>query len=491
VRRRLYTLLKSIRPAPVLVVGDVILDRYILGAVERISPEAPVQVFEVSGEYDVLGGAANVAANVAGLGGRAFLAGVVGRDDDARLVRSILKKWRISADGLTPDPSRPTTRKTRLMALRQQMLRVDRENRHEVSREVGDRMLERIEKYLPRCGGVIVSDYGKGAAPAWLLKRLFRLCKTAGKEVIVDPKGKDYSIYAGASVITPNKMEAAAASGVDIVMERDYALAARRLFRTTGARRLVITRGAEGMSVFGADGSCAHLKAEALEVFDVSGAGDTVIAAIGALYFSGAPLEDAAAVANVAAGIEVGHLGARPVTREEVLASLDEDGPGAGKLMTQRQAGAYASRQRALGRAVVFTNGCFDLLHAGHVQLLRQARALGDCLVVGLNTDASIRRLKGASRPLLDETDRVEILAALDCVDAVTLFSEDTPLSLISTVKPDVLVKGGDYRVVDVVGREVVENRGGRVEIIPLVEGKSTSALIDAIVHKHGRGARR
>jgi len=228
-----------------------------------------------------------------------------------------------------------------------------------------------------------------------------------------------------------------------------------------------------------------HLPAEALEVFDVSGAGDTVVAALGALIFAGVSVEEAAMAANVAAGVEVGHLGACPVTREEILKRLGRNMPQGGKLMGRAQAASYAAKLRAGNRKVVFTNGCFDLLHAGHVKLLREARAMGDSLIVGLNTDASTRRLKGSGRPLLGESDRVEIISALDCVDAVVLFGEDTPLKLIEAVKPDVLIKGGDYRDEDVVGRTVVEKRGGLVALVDLAQGKSTSNLIETILKTH------
>ncbi|MBI4828065.1 MAG: D-glycero-beta-D-manno-heptose 1-phosphate adenylyltransferase [Nitrospinae bacterium] len=488
-RRRLLEIFGELKPRPTLVVGDVILDRYLEGHVERISPEAPAPVFESRGEREVAGGAANVAANVAALGARAALVGVTGRDADAARLRALLAGQGISPRGLVADPSRVTTRKTRLMAQRQQMLRVDRETRESAPRAAGERMLAAIRLELPRVGGVIVSDYGKGALPEWLLKELFALCRKAGKETIVDPKGADYARYRGAAMITPNRAEAAAAARMEIVREEDYEKAAARLFEITGARRLVITRGPEGMSVFDGPGKPGlRLAAEALEVFDVSGAGDTVIAALGVALFSGVELEAAARIANVAAAIEVGHLGAWAVSRQEIMDRLDGGAPR--KIMDRAQVAAFAKAARARGEAVVFTNGCFDLLHAGHIKLLRQARAFGDRLIVGLNTDRSVRRLKGPGRPALSEDDRAEILAALDCVDAVSLFDEPTPLKLIRAALPDVLVKGGDYTVDAVVGREVVEKRGGRVELVRLVEGRSTTGLINRILDAHGHKPR-
>ncbi len=486
-RSRLYDLVKSTKPASLLVVGDIILDRYISGSVDRISPEAPVQVLEVTDEREVLGGAANVAANAAAMGAKVRLVGLVGKDENAASVRRLLKKWGIGSGGLVADRSRPTTRKSRVVALRQQMLRVDREKKHAISKEIGASLLQKVEKALPHCDGVILSDYGKGVAESWLLKKLFAACRRAGKRVIVDPKGNDYSKYRGAHLITPNKKEAAIASGVDIKAEKDYIKTARKLLDITGAGKLVITRGGEGMSVFSKQGEAMTLTAEALEVFDVSGAGDTVVAALGVYTFSGLSGEDSARVANVAAGIEVGRLGAWPVSQEEIIGTL-ENGDGTSKLMNSQQAAALSKKMKARDKIVVFTNGCFDLLHAGHVKLLRKAKAMGDCLIVGLNSDSSIRRLKGDSRPLLTETDRLEIVSALDCVDAIALFDEDTPLKLIKAVKPDVLVKGSDYDVQSVVGRDVVEKYGGRVELVDLVKGKSTTGLIEKILNKQNGG---
>jgi len=486
-RQRLCRLLNDAKPGAILVVGDIILDRYVEGSVERISQEAPVQVFEAAQERELLGGGANVAANVAALGASVYLVGVVGRDDFARSIRCMLKKWGINASGLIVDQSRPTTRKTRFLSVGQQMLRVDHEMRHGVSMEIGRKMLDKIEKAVKKCSGVIISDYGKGALPGWLLKKIFAICKKAGRQVMVDPKGADYSRYIGATMITPNKKETSASAGIDIKDEKDYKKAALRIFKSARIEKLVITRGSEGMSVYSKPDAGVRLPAEALEVFDVSGAGDTVIATLSTMLFSGFSLDDAARIANVAAAIEVGHVGAWPVTKEDILIKLGKDGPGAGKLMNRAQGASYAKKLKAQNKKVVFTNGCFDLLHAGHVKLLRKARAFGDCLIVGINTDNSIRRLKGKNRPLLNDNDRIEIMGALDCVDAVIPFDEDTPLKLIEAIKPDVLAKGADYKVKNVIGRDIVKRYGGRVELIALVAGKSTSGLIETILKNHGK----
>ncbi|MBI4665965.1 MAG: D-glycero-beta-D-manno-heptose-7-phosphate kinase [Nitrospinae bacterium] len=483
--QRLYEALASMRPPRVMVVGDVILDIYVRGVIERISPEAPAQVLEITGEEILLGGAANVAANAAALGADARLVGLVGKDSAAQALRGLLKKRKIPSESLVIDQTRPTTTKTRFMAMRQQMLRVDRERRHTAPPDAMEKMLARIRANIGKCDGLIISDYGKGALPDKFLEKLIALARASGKMVVVDPKGRDYSKYRGATIITPNRKEASLASGVDIKDEDDYRQAAERLFEITKAQHILITRGEEGMTVFHRRGRGVHLPAEALEVFDVSGAGDTVIAALAVMLFAGHTLEDAAKVANVAAAIEVGHVGAKAVAKDEVLRRLSPEPTGSLKAMTRKEAAAFAKRARGEGRTVVFTNGCFDIIHAGHVDYLFKARAAGDVLILGLNTDSSVRKLKGKNRPLMNENDRLKVLSALSCVDAVTLFNEDTPLNLIKAVQPDIVVKGGDYTPDTVVGRDVVEKRGGKVVIVPLMEGRSTTGIINHIVGKY------
>ncbi|VAX23917.1 ADP-heptose synthase / D-glycero-beta-D-manno-heptose 7-phosphate kinase [hydrothermal vent metagenome] len=483
--KHLLEVFTSIKPPTILVVGDLILDRYVRGKIERISPESPAQVLEVTDESETLGGAGAVAANVSSLGGVALIVGVVGKDKAAVLLRRQLKKWGVKAQGLVADSSRPTTIKTRFISLRQQMLRVDRESREEVSEIICEKMISKIEGMIGSVDGVIVSDYSKGALPPKFLKKLFTVCRKNRKRVIVDPKGGDYSRYRGAWAITPNTKEAEMASGVEIKSTNDCKRAALRLFDIAKVKSIVITRGEEGMTVFHSRTKSARIPAQALEVFDVSGAGDTVIAAISLLSFAGAPLGDAARLANVAAGVEVGHVGAWAVTASELISKLSEKAHGEEKIMNAIEAAAFAAKLAAENKKVVFTNGCFDLLHAGHVMLLERARRFGDALIVGINSDSSIARLKGENRPLLGEEDRLHILSALNCVDGVALFAEDTPLKLIKAIKPGILVKGGDYTPESVVGKEVVEKHGGRVEIIPLLGGKSTSGIIEKILKKH------
>ncbi|HJM83147.1 MAG TPA: D-glycero-beta-D-manno-heptose 1-phosphate adenylyltransferase [Nitrospinota bacterium] len=490
---RLYSLLKTTVLKPIVVAGDIIIDKYVNGSVGRISPEAPVQVFEVTSENDVLGGAANVAANVAALGAETRIVGLVGYDKDAATVKALLKKSRIKINGIVSDSSRSTTRKARIISMHQQMLRIDRENRHPVSRKIGERLLKRFEESLKGCGGVIISDYAKGAVPEWVLKRMFALCKKAKIQAVVDPKGGDYSKYKGATLITPNQIEASTATSVDVNNDQDLHEIASRILKITGSKKLVITRGSDGMNVYSKStgntglSEGTHLPAEALEIFDVSGAGDTVIAILGALTFSGVCLEDAARIANLAAAIGVGHFGPWPVSKSEIFRRIKASNTPLTKLMTISQVNSFASSMRAQKKRIVFTNGCFDLLHAGHVSLLNKARAFGAVLIVGLNTDQSIRRLKGDKRPLINESDRVEVLSALDCVDSIVLFGENTPLKLIKEIKPDVIVKGADYKIAQVIGRAEIEKAGGRVELIKLTPGRSTTNVLDTILKKYNK----
>ena len=479
---RLSGIVEGKKSPAIVVVGDIILDRYVRGKIERISPESPAQVLDVTEEEEMLGGAANVAANVVAMGGKATLVGVVGDDDAAKTIRHLLKKQKINAEGLVSDRERPTTRKTRLMALNQQMLRVDRERRHAIKGQVAKKLVEKVEKLVAKADGVIISDYGKGALPGSVIKKIIGAANKRKIKVIVDPKGTAYKKYAGVSLITPNKKEAAKATDITIKTESDFAKAAKILFRETKADNILITRGGEGMSLFYKNGKSLLLPAEALEVFDVSGAGDTVTAAVAVFHFGGASLEDSARIANVAASIEVTHVGAKAVDKDEILASLKPANHTADKILTKKEAAQLAASLRAEGKTVVFTNGCFDILHAGHITYLEKARALGDELIIGLNTDSSVKKLgKGDGRPVTGEKERAKVLAALSCVSAVTLFGEETPLKLIEAVKPDILVKGGDYLPQNVVGAGVVEKRGGKVMIMPLVKGRSTTAIIGRI----------
>ncbi len=470
----------------VLVIGDLMLDEYLWGRVERISPEAPVQVVEVRREELRLGGAGNVINNLAALGANVRVCSVLGDDADGHLLRELLAERRVDIDGILLVSGRVTSRKTRVLASNQQIVRIDRETRSEISPAQERQLAEAVCAALPSCQILLISDYLKGVLPEGLLQEIIAAARKAGVPVVVDPKGNDYRKYRGATALTPNRKEAQAASGVAISDEASLCRAGRQLCVDLELEALVLTRSEEGMSLFYRDGNALHLPTEAREVFDVSGAGDTVLALLGLGLAAGLSLADAARLSNLAAGIVVGKVGTSTVTAAEILEALGRQHLDAdSKIHERKTLAALLESRRALGQKVVFTNGCFDLLHVGHVKYLQAARKLGDLLVLGLNTDDSIRRLKGPKRPLIGEDERAHILAALDCIDYVVLFDEDTPLELIGTLRPDILVKGADYTPEGVVGKDLVESWGGRVELIDLVDGRSTSSIIDKILQAY------
>jgi len=463
----------------VWVVGDLMLDEYLRGRVERISPEAPVPVVHVSGRERRPGGAANVAHQLARLGAKVHLAGVVGDDDAGRALVAQCGEAGIDAAAVATVPGRCTTQKLRVLGHGQQMMRLDWEEPAPPP-GLAAALLASLGA-LPPPEVLIVSDYAKGVVSAELVAGLVARMRAAGVRSLVDPKNADFRHYRGASVVTPNlrELEAAARRRLDPRDPAAVAGAARELARTAELEAIVVTLGEHGMLVVPRDAPEVPIAATRRPVFDVTGAGDTAIAVLALGLAGGAALADAAAVANAAAGLTVSEIGAVAVGREEILAALSP--VGAPPVLDRAALAARAEGWRRAGKRVVFTNGCFDLLHAGHLDLLHRAAALGDVLVVAINSDASVRRLKGPERPLVSEGDRAAVLAALDAVDAVTVFDEDTPLEAIRAVRPDVLVKGQDYRLADVVGRDLVESWGGRVELLPLVPGRSTSSLVERI----------
>ena len=467
---------------PVLVVGDLMLDQYFWGDVGRISPEAPVPVVKVNGKTVSLGGAGNVAANLSGLGCPVTLVGLIGDDAAAATLKGMLAEARIDDRCLT-DNRRPTTTKTRVMAGKQQVVRLDEENGAAIDRDTETGILAALTDLLPSAASVVLSDYGKGmlVRPAFV-QAIVAACRSTGVPLFIDPKGRDWSRYAGATCVTPNTAELERVHGSRLADDEMLESAAVELRRRLNLDWLLVTRGPRGMTLFGNDDQKITISARTREVFDVSGAGDTVIATLAACAGAGLPMPAAAAVANTAAGIVVGKVGTQPVTLAALMRELDVvDGhPPTStlwKVADLQDAEARLSRWRQAEQRIVFTNGCFDLLHPGHVSLLHQARHLGDRLIVGLNTDASIRRLKGETRPILPGDDRAAILSALEDVDMVVFFDEDTPLNLIARLKPDILVKGADYRLEDVVGRSVVESYGGQVRLVDILPGHSTTAI--------------
>jgi len=470
----------------VLVIGDLMVDRYLWGEVDRISPEAPVPIVRYVREEMRAGGAANVAHNLAALGCRVEVCGIVGEDFAAKRLKELLESFGAGTAGLIPDASRPTIEKYRIMAGQQQMLRVDRENGHPASASVA----ERVQQYLDAQGrgvdGIVVSDYGKGLLTPEVMRIVIAFARSAGLPVVVDPKGTDYTKYRGVTCITPNEVEAAAATRMPVGSDAEALSAARALCTQLDLPTVCVTRGAKGvLALQGAEHR--FLPARAREVYDVTGAGDTFISVFSALFFAKVPFFEAVELGNVAAGLAVAKLGTSVVSRKELLAAAEERSVPSRKVFPATPDGRHAlaelaDRLRAQGRRLVFTNGCFDLLHAGHIQYLQDSKALGDVLIVGLNDDDSVRRLKGPGRPVIGQDDRAHLLAALAAVDYVAIFAEDTPVELIRAVKPAILTKGADYTVDTVVGNELVASWGGQVRLIPLKENRSTSNLIEKIV---------
>jgi D-beta-D-heptose 7-phosphate kinase / D-beta-D-heptose 1-phosphate adenosyltransferase len=473
----------------ILVIGDIMLDRYVWGKVARISPEAPVPVVKVERTTETLGGAGNVALNLVSLGCRATVIGLCGSDGTARTLRGLLNQKNI-ADRLVVDEMRPTITKTRIMAQKQQMLRLDEESTQALGPEAAEKIRAAVAETLTGCRAVILSDYGKGLfASDAFIQEIIHAARRQGKPVLVDPKGADWQRYRSADGVTPNTAELEAVAGVPLEEAEARLIASSRAIRSRfDMAWLLVTRGPQGMCLIDSADQPVLIPAQAREVYDVSGAGDTVIATLAAGLAAGLPLVDAARTSNLAAGIVVGKVGTQPILWSELATALkyshlQSSYPySAAKMIALDAALAKVREWKASGIRVVFTNGCFDLLHPGHISLLYQARALGDRLVVGLNTDASIRRLKGSNRPILSEQDRAAMLSALECVDLVVHFEEDTPIQLIKAIRPDILVKGSDYTPDKVVGREIVEAYGGCVKLVDLVQGYSTTGLTQKVM---------
>lgn len=491
---RLLEISPTLGKGRVLVVGDLMLDRYVAGTVDRVSPEAPVPVMRVDRETEMPGGAGNVARNVASLGGRAALVGLIGGDAaGARLTELLAVEERLTLHPVAC-PDAPTTVKTRYLASGQQLLRADVEGAAAPPPDVLSRIVDRAVAELPGADVAVLSDYAKGVLSAGVVAEIVAAAASAGVPVIVDPKSPDLARYRGAFLVSPNRDELSRATGTAIEDDRSAAAAAGKAVTEAGVGAVLVTRGAQGMTLVVAGEAPLHLRTRARQVFDVSGAGDTAVATVAAALAAGHGLEEAAALANVCAGIVVGKVGTATVDAGELAAALragappDPEGPG-GKIVSRRAACDRIAGWRRRDKRVAFTNGCFDLIHPGHVSLLEQARAAGDALIVGLNSDASARRLKGAGRPVQTAAARASVLAGLSAVDLVVEFGEDTPLSLIEAIRPDVLVKGADYAEEDVVGGDLVKSYGGRVVLAGLAEGHSTSGTIGRIERRAGGGA--
>ncbi len=482
----LSTVSKGLVHLKVIVIGDVMLDRYIWGSVSRISPEAPVPVVHVRKTSKRGGGAANVALNLKGLGANVFLAGLTGMDSARDELLASLKKENVDTSLVIPVPDRPTITKTRIIGSHQQMIRLDEEESCLSPASQEKSFLEGILKVLEEGSFdvMILSDYAKGVLSSGVCQTLIKEANSKQIPVLVDPKGLDFTKYAGATLLTPNLKEISdvlqcAPDDLDALFPKAESL--RTKLRIDN---LMITRGEYGISLLTGDRKeIRHFPAQALEVFDVSGAGDTVLATVAGFITSGLSIDEVITLANVAAGVVVSKVGTVPIKRGELINALGTDSSsGSGsKIYDEAQLLHRIQEWKDRGEKIVFTNGCFDILHVGHVSYLEAAKKLGDRLIIGLNTDQSVKVLKGDDRPIVPEEDRARILAALSATDAVVLFDEETPLRLIESFQPDVLVKGSDYQEAGIVGAKEVRSWGGTVETVELVAGKSTTDIVSRI----------
>jgi D-beta-D-heptose 7-phosphate kinase/D-beta-D-heptose 1-phosphate adenosyltransferase len=487
-----YIDLERFERCRVLVLGDLMLDRYLWGDVLRISPEAPVPIFHVRKQSEIPGGAGNVVSNLLGLGASVTVIGVCGEDVQGQRLKYLLRSDKVHSHILVR-PERPTITKTRVVSQGQQMLRLDEEEIAPFDESLQAELIELAKANLSSCHAVILSDYGKGLLQSRELAQIIiGLAKKMNIPLIIDPKGTYWDRYRGATCVTPNSKELEAVYGDKIFNDEQLVEAMRAIREKFDFTWLVVTRGSLGMCLMDRNGKATFIPTLARQVFDVSGAGDTVIATLALCLGSGIEFSDGAKLANLAAGIVVGKVGTQPIDLFELKASLETTGvdapisPVMSKVAPSRAAISRVEAWKSGHQRIVFTNGCFDLLHPGHVHLLNQAKCLGDRLVVAINSDASVRRLKGPKRPILAERDRASLLASLDCVDLVMIFDEDTPEELLRSVTPHILVKGSDYEEEEVLGRAFVESYGGQVKLIPLLNGYSTT-IISKKVAESGR----
>jgi D-beta-D-heptose 7-phosphate kinase / D-beta-D-heptose 1-phosphate adenosyltransferase len=478
--------LPALKPLRVIVVGEVILDRYLWGDVARISPEAPIPVLRVQRREEKPGNAGFVMANLRALGAEVSAVSVVGEDRNGRMLREIFGDLGIGTRGLLTDPERPTIVKERMLGsvqsahrATQQLLRVDEEDPTPLRAARERELIANFRRELKKADGVLVSDIDKGLLTPSLLKAVIEGARARGIPVIVDPKRtEDFSIYRGASVITPNRYETEVATGIRLTDREAWRKAAELLVKKLGLEACLITLDRDGMYLAERGGADTYIATVPREVYDVTGAGDVVLSVFGMFAIAGLGYESAARIANLAASIEVTRLGTEVITRDDLSRALSPPDGSERKILAAGELNAVLDRERRAGKKIVFTNGCFDLLHAGHIQMLAFARAQGDVLVVGLNSDRSVRALKGSARPIYPADERSRILAALEAVSFVTIFDETRAERVIRRVKPDVLVKGEDWRGKKVDGQEFVESRGGRVVLAPLLGGRSTSHTI-------------
>ncbi|HAX91295.1 MAG TPA: bifunctional heptose 7-phosphate kinase/heptose 1-phosphate adenyltransferase [Rhodospirillaceae bacterium] len=476
----LHSQLEKLKGHRVLCIGDVMLDRFVYGAVERISPEAPIPVIRVLRETTTMGGSGNVVRNLSTLGGCTDMVGVIGHDQAGYDLAELVASMNQVSSYLLTDNSRPTTIKTRYIGGSQQLLRADQESNLPISTQIEDQVLMRVRNALEGCQIVILSDYAKGVLTDRVVREVITLCREQNKPVLIDPKGRDFSRYKNAFMLTPNRKELTEATGLPVKTVEEAEAAARKLIIDHDLDGILAKLGGDGVCLVMRDKPAKHFHTTSKEVFDVSGAGDTVVATLALAIAGGISLEDSAALSNIAGSIVVSKIGTAAISLQEMEKELlheqsrmDED-----KIMSLAEVGDAAERWRKQGFKIGFTNGVFDLLHPGHLSSINQSRAACDKLIIGLNSDTSVKRQKGEDRPIQNENARAAVLAALANVDGIVIFGDDTPMELIKTIRPDTLVKGGNYTMDQVVGADEVKSWGGRVILADVVEGHSTSSTI-------------
>ncbi len=455
----------------ILVVGDLMIDHYLWGKCERISPEAPVQIVDVQKEEYLMGGAGNVINNLLSLGASVGVCSVIGDDEGGELIQRRVGQKSVRKEGLIIQKGRKTTKKSRIIAQHQQIVRIDKEDREDVSKESQETILQRVKIVLDFYDAILLSDYAKGVLTPWLTQSIIEFASSKKRLILVDPKGSDFEKYKGATLITPNKKEASLATNIDIIDDSSLLKAGTTLKNSLNLEYALITLSEDGMAIF--DKNMTKIPTVAREVYDVTGAGDTVLASLGFALSSGKDIFEAANFANSAAGVVVSKLGSATASLEEIR-DYENNIDKKSSRSKIKSIDEVVSHLNTKDKKVVFTNGCFDILHAGHVKYLEEAKSYGDILVLGLNSDDSVKRLKGESRPINNSTDRGVVLAGLESVDFIVEFDEDTPYELIKAIKPDILVKGGDYEGKEVVGSDIAKE----TRLVKFVDNKSTTKII-------------
>ena len=464
-----------------MVIGDVMLDKYIHGNVERISPEAPVPVVHVKKENYVPGGALNTACNIVTLGGNALVVGIIGNDDAGKTLQNELKQRKINSEGIVISSKKPTIQKVRILGQNQQLVRIDYEKNNVIDEDAENKIIELINHNIQNVDAVVISDYAKGCITENVAKKAIEIANKNSKIVIVDPKPNNKALYKGSFLITPNKKEACEMTKIEAKTEEDILKIGKKLIEELDSNVLV-TRGEKGMTLFEKNGEITNIPTQAKEVYDVSGAGDSVIAALALALSSKTSLQEASILANHAGSIAVGKIGTATITLDELSRALEKQST---KVKTLEELKGIVDDLKKKEKSIVWTNGCFDILHVGHVKYLQEAKKLGDILILGLNNDESIKRLKGKNRPIVSQHERAEILSALLSVDYLIFFEQDTPINEIKILVPNIIVKGGDYKEEDIVGHDIMKESGGKVEVIPFIGEFSTTNIINKILETH------